>query len=129
MTFNFPTPKSAHPPGPALIEPDDGIELNNMVAKCLHRNVAALNIPHTASTPTSNEANAVVDPNTGAVYKYCHLNKGPDAHIWKRSLANNLGCLAEGVGTRMPSGTNTIFYIHLSKIPKHKKILVLLSIC
>ena len=123
MTYNVPTPKSARPPGPALIEPDDDdIKMYHMVAERLCRDVAALNKSHTASTPTSYEANAVVDVNTGAVYEYRHLSKGPDAHIWIRSLANDLGRLAQGVGTRMPSGTNTVFYIHPSKIPKHKKV-------
>ena len=43
--------------------------------------------------------------------------RGPDKDIWKTSLANNLGRLAHVVGTRMPTGTNTIFFIPHSAIP------------
>lgn len=120
MTFhNVPTPKGTRN-RPALIEPDDNYEqhqqLNNMLAEQLLNNI---------SSPTTTDchlANAVVDPVSGAVYEYRHLARGPDAHIWKRSLANDLGRLAQGVGTRMPKGTNTIFWKHPSQIPKHKKV-------
>ena len=43
--------------------------------------------------------------------------RGPDKDICKTSLANDLGRLAQGVGTRMPTGTNTVFFIPLSAVP------------
>ena len=59
---------------------------------------------------------------TGDLLEYRHLIKGPDAIIWKKSLANDLGRLAQGVGTRMKEGSNTIFFIHPKLIPKDKNI-------
>ena len=42
---------------------------------------------------------------------------GPDKDIWKTILANDLGRLAQGLGTRMPTGTNTVFFIPRSAVP------------
>lgn len=46
--------------------------------------------------------------------------KDPDK--WNRAMGNELGRLAQGVGKRMTSGNNNIYYIPKSKIPKGKKI-------
>ena len=43
--------------------------------------------------------------------------RGPNKDIWKTSLENDLGQLAQGAGTRMPMGTNTVFFIPLSVVP------------
>ena len=85
---------------PHLIEPDDHL-INNLLP--------------------AESANAVLQ-DSGELLEYRQLIKGPDASIWKRSLANDIGRLAQGVGTRMKSGTNTIFFMHPSKIPKGKKV-------
>ena len=63
----------------------------------------------------------VIDPVTGQSLEYRHLMKGPNRSIWVRSLTNDLGRLAQGVGTRIPTGNNTIFFVHPSEIPLHKK--------
>jgi hypothetical protein len=68
------------------------------------------------------QANSVADEATGQLLEYRHLVKGPDAKIWKKAFANDLGRLAQGVGTRMISGTNTVFFVHPSKIPDGKKV-------
>ena len=64
----------------------------------------------------------VIDPDSGASLEYRHLIQGPDKDIWVKALANDFGRLAQGVGTRMPTGNSTIFFIHQSDIPTHKKI-------
>lgn len=93
---------------------------------CTSRYVyAAANLPHTpAPSPTFSEhlACPVIDPDSGASLEYRHLIQGPDKDIWIKALANDLGRLAQGVGTRMPTGNSTIFFIHPSEIPTHKKI-------
>ena len=38
------------------------------------------------------------------------------------SIANDLGRLAQGVGTRMPTGTNTVFFIAKSAISQGRKV-------
>ena len=40
----------------------------------------------------------------------------------RTSLANNIGRLTQGVGTHMPRGTNTIFYVPNSSIPTDHKV-------
>ena len=45
-----------------------------------------------------------------------NLVKRPNKAIWTNSFANEIGRLAQGVGTRMPSGANTIFFISKDKV-------------
>ena len=49
--------------------------------------------------------------------------RGPDKDIWNTILANNLGRLAQGVGTRMPTGTNTVFFIPRSAVPVGRSVI------
>ena len=49
------------------------------------------------------EANVVIDPTTGASLEYRNLVKGPTKSICGDSFANEIGRLAQGVGTMMPS--------------------------
>ena len=46
--------------------------------------------------------------------------KGTTKDIWATSFANELGRLANGVGKRIPTGTNTLSFIPKTKVPKHK---------
>ena len=59
----------------------------------------------------------MIDTDTGQSLEYSHLTRGPDKDIWKTSLANDLGRLAQVVGTIMTTGTNTLFFIPCSAIP------------
>ena len=70
----------------------------------------------------THSCNSVLDEATGNLLKYLHLIKGPDRRIWIKSLANNLGRLAQSVGKRMPSGSNTIFFTQQSAIPADCKV-------
>ena len=63
------------------------------------------------------QENVVIDPITGASLEYMHLIKGQTRDIWENSFANKIVRLAQGVGTRMPSGTNAIFFISKDKVP------------
>ena len=69
-----------------------------------------------------NQANVVIDPTTGASLEYMRLVKGPTKSIWDNSFANEIGRLTQGVGTRMPSGTNTIFFIPKDKVPSGRTV-------
>ena len=62
------------------------------------------------------QANVVIDPTTGVSLEYRNLVKGPTKAIWENSFANESGRLAQGVGTNIPSGTNTIFFIPKEKL-------------
>ena len=68
------------------------------------------------------QANVVIDPTTGASLEYRHLVKGTTKAIWENSFSNEIGRLAQGVETRMPSGTNTIFFITKDKVPAGRTV-------
>ena len=70
----------------------------------------------------TNHANTVIGTDTGQSLEYSHLMSGPDKDIWKTSLTNNLGRLAQGVGTRIPTGTNKLFFIPRSAIPAGRTV-------
>ena len=57
----------------------------------------------------SNHANTMIDTVTGQSLEYRHLIRGPNKDVWMTSLENDLGRLAQGFGTRIPRGTNTVF--------------------
>ena len=63
------------------------------------------------------QANVFIDPSSGRALKYRHLIRGPDGATWVKDLAKSLGRLVQGVGTRMPTGTNTVFFVSKSYIP------------
>jgi hypothetical protein len=69
----------------------------------------------------SHAANSVTNSITGQVQEFRHLMMGPNRSTWMHSFANKLGRLAQGVGTRMPSGTNTCFFICKAKYPTNEK--------
>jgi hypothetical protein len=73
--------------------------------------------------PPTQEANAVTDPITGQVQEYRHLIKGPTKDIWVKSFANKIGRFAQGVGTQMPTGTDTIFFIQKQQVPDGRKVM------
>lgn len=61
--------------------------------------------------------NSIVDPLTGVSIEYAQLVKGPDKAKWIHSCANEVGRVANGVGTRMPSGSNSIRFIKHTYLP------------
>ena len=67
-------------------------------------------------------ANVIIDPVSGQALEYQHLICGPDGATWIKALANNLGRLAQGVGTCMPTGTNTVLFVAKSSIPHDRKV-------
>ena len=54
-------------------------------------------------------ANFIVNDVTVHSLENLHLIQGPNKDIWSHSIANDLVRLAQGVETRMPNGTNTVF--------------------
>jgi hypothetical protein len=72
-------------------------------------------------------ANAVIHETTGQAMNYRVLSTGPDRTLWLRSMANDLGQLAQGVGKQRPTnqriaGTNTIFFIHKHEVPSGRQV-------
>ena len=69
------------------------------------------------TTPLTLETNSVIEKGTNGILEYSHLVKGLDKSIWVKRCANDFGRLSQGVGTRMPNGSNIIFFILRSKVP------------
>jgi hypothetical protein len=68
------------------------------------------------------QANAIIDPTTGKSQEYHHLRQGQTTDVWIKSFANELGRLAQGVGTRMPTVTNTVFFIKRNEVPNGRVV-------
>ena len=66
---------------------------------------------------------SVMEPATGSILEYRHLIYGTNKKTWKKALANDLGRLAQGVGTCMKNGTNTIFFVKQSAVPSDQTVL------
>jgi hypothetical protein len=63
------------------------------------------------------QANPVIDTESGKSMEYRELLRHPKyKKAWNISAANEFGRLAQGIGGRI-KGTNTIYFIHPSKIP------------
>jgi hypothetical protein len=94
------------------------------------RSLALLNqaiaLPKIQCFPTQHRANLVINQITGQSYEYRHLVTGKvtghTTDVWTKSLAKELGRLANGVDTGVPEGTNTIFFINRSQVPTDRKV-------
>ena len=79
-------------------------------------------------------ANHVYHHDTGARQTIDKLLAGKDSEIWKNSLSNEFGRLAQGVGKNRPknkyvTGTNTIFFIPRDQVPADAKVTYANLIC
>ena len=50
------------------------------------------------------------------------LLQGPNKSIWRTTLGNDIGRLTQGVGTCMPRGIKTVFYVPKSSVPAYRKV-------
>ena len=68
------------------------------------------------------KALAVMDKETGKMMNYRQLIRHPDYKIeWNKSSANEFGRLANGVGGRIKTPTNTIEFICKAEVPKDRR--------
>jgi hypothetical protein len=67
-------------------------------------------------------AHSVLDPITGQSLEYRQLSQGPTRDKWIHGFANEIGRLAQGIGTRMPTGTDTIHFIKREQVPSDRKV-------
>ena len=68
------------------------------------------------------QENVVIDPTTGASQEYRNIIKGPNKSVWGNSFANEIGKLAQGFGTSMTCGTNTILFISKENVPAGRTV-------
>jgi hypothetical protein len=116
------TPEPPATPLPNLIQPDSDDPVRQRSRYPL-RSQQRLTTNQAANVETiQHSANSVTDPITGNVQEYRHLVKGPTKDKWIHSFANELGRLAQGVGTRMPKGTETIHFITKQQVPTNRTV-------
>jgi hypothetical protein len=113
--------------GPNLIEPEpDDVVAPDPFPSHLRRSPRLNNSsPHLI--PPNPRANAVINEATGQSMNYRLLLAGPDNALWLRSMANDLGRLAQGVRKSCPAaerveGTNTIFFIPKCDVPINRTV-------
>ena len=70
-----------------------------------------------------------INPDTGLIAEHAELLKCSDGHHWHASTADEFGRLMKGHGPDMKSGTETMFFIHPSQIPRGKKPTYLRVVC
>jgi hypothetical protein len=61
------------------------------------------------------------NPDTGQLAEYLELSKCSEGALWIESCKDEFGRLCQGHGPDMPNGTNTMFFIPFSAVPKDKK--------
>ena len=66
--------------------------------------------------------NSVLCPKTGNALEYKQLITTTDADVWKKSYANELGRLANGLPQNNIKGTNTISFMPFKYVPQHKRV-------
>ena len=99
-----PAPTPATPTTPTSLQPLTQLPYN-LRPRTSH--------PHYATPITHSE--------TGKSMEYRDLINDPSTRAtWLRSAANEFGRLAQGLSDNRVEPTNTIFFIPLSKVPKHK---------
>ena len=106
--------------GTALIDPDKQYSVQHH--HCSLRSRVANNITQLTVKQILHTRNAVIESGTGNVLEYSHLVKVMEKRTWIKALANYLWRLAQGIGKRIPSGTNTIFFIKHSDVPANRNV-------
>ena len=115
LTKSSPHQISAAPPTkPTYPHALSGTSSRYVTANCL---LLAAEAARTASA-----ANSVTDEVTSKSLKYRHLLSGPNKDVWTRGLANDLGRISQGVRSRIPTGTNTVFFVRRRNIPAGRKV-------
>ena len=72
-----------------------------------------------------------INPDTQSVAEYDELSKCSDGDLWIQANTEEFGRLAQGLGkdSDMPTGTDTIFFIHPSQMPNGRKATYLRIVC
>jgi len=87
---------------------------------------AAARVPQQQLQHTALHGNAF-NPDTGKLAEYGELSRSSDGHLWQASNIDEIHCLAQGHGNI--EGTNTMFFIPVSAIPRNKKATYLRIVC
>ncbi len=92
----------------------------------LRHTAAVARVPQQQPQHTMLHSNAF-NPDTGELAEYSELSRSSDGHLWQASNIDEIHCLAQGHGHI--EGTNTMFFIPVSAIPRNKKATYLCIVC
>ena len=106
--------------GTALIDPDKQYSAQHHHYSLRSR--VANNITQLTVKQILHTYNTIIEPATRNVLEYLHPVKVMEKRIWIKALANYLGRLAQGIGERIPSGTNKIFFIKHLDVPANRNV-------
>jgi hypothetical protein len=72
-----------------------------------------------------------INPGTGNISEYRELSKCSEGQAWKESNIEEIGRMFQGLGkdSPMPTGTNTMHFIHKNQISKHKTPTYIRVVC
>ena len=72
-----------------------------------------------------------INPDSGKNAEYLELSKSSDGAHWIEACATEIGCLCQGRGatSTMTMGTDTMFFIPISKLPKGRKATYIHIVC
>jgi hypothetical protein len=72
-----------------------------------------------------------INPDTGKTAEYQELTQCSEGPQWIDAATNEIGCLCRGRGTnsKMPTGTNTMFWIHPKQIPTGRNATYIRIVC
>jgi hypothetical protein len=98
----------------------------------------AKKVQHTAATTTFHTDayhcalhSTAINPDTGHTAEYRELRECSDGAKWINSCADEIGRLCNGRGpnNKMKTGTNTLFFIPISAMPKGRKATYIRIVC
>jgi hypothetical protein len=109
-------------------EPGTGHQHHTRANKRVHFATTASTVPSPALDANTSSCfdhfalhGNAFNPDTGQLADYIELSKCSEGALWIESCKDEFGRLCQGHGAHMPSGTNTMFFIPVTSIPKGKK--------
>ena len=106
------------PAPPSLVDHPDAPTVNNALRSPKSLFIDPTRYLLAAKSRRQFDAHVAIDDVTGQSLEYRPLSRGPNGDVWLHSLANNLNRLTQGVGTRMTTSTNTVFFIRKCDVPE-----------
>ena len=108
----------------------------NALKLLVSKNEMMTNIALDDLRDSTDQAYAITHPVTGKQMEYKDLIKDEEfEEVWKYSMANELGRLAQGVGKNSRKeedrikGTDTIFFIRRDQVPQGRKVTYARTVC
>ena len=73
------------------------------------------------------QINTVIYPETGKYQEYGHIMKEPDKTKCTKEIADEIGCIFQGI--RYIKGTDTCFFVHRHKFIQDRNVIYSCIVC